>query len=444
MINQDLKHENGEVMTVRMFLNAIFDFKPKDKAFVTVPPVLREVLEENAWIPERLLFDLYDISEAATEGHTSHAKLMKRFPQLKPYWHKTSEYYAAKKNRSNLSFGQISGPILSHGYGFFSNFPGRREGKAVFWPDDPAINMEVLEGICASIPRPCSFYSAIAVWDAIAWSPDSDLTPALRNIQWRHGLEDFGPGEWEEYHEFYECCVGYQSNCLLLSADFATGPELEVRVELTDEHPMDEALAVVECFVRRLGRPVKQCVRAVWLWEMREEIADRLAYMWPRFDDWRKSGMTELMDVYRKARENQPDKQVSAKTLVKRFVERNGFARHDLCRWDDQGWCKRLPHGYWLYLLLAINPTARYAVPVNIMLICYGFNFRIEYSCSLHEDLGASRNAPADEAAFQVFQAVLDRFQEEMVPQLAEVFGETPETFYQHSHVYEYSKEFDV
>lgn len=42
-------------MTVRMFLNAIFDFKAKDKAFATVPPVLREVLKENGWMPERLL-----------------------------------------------------------------------------------------------------------------------------------------------------------------------------------------------------------------------------------------------------------------------------------------------------------------------------------------------------------------------------------------------------
>ena len=129
------------------------------------------------------------------------------------------------------------------------------------------------------------------------------------------------------------------------------------------------------------------------------------------------------------------------KTLAKRFVERNGFVRHDLCRWDDYGWCKRLPQGYWLYLTMAINPTARYASPVEIGFTCYGVNFRAEYGCSLHRDLGASRVAPADEAAFQ---AVLDRFQEEMVPRLAEVFGEMPETFYQHSHVYEFSREFDV
>lgn len=86
-------------------------------------------------------------------------------------------------------------PTRSHGYGFFSNFPGRKEGKAVFWPDDPSIDMDVLEGICATIPRPCTFYSAIAVWDAIPWYSDSDLTPALRCVQWRHGPEDFGPGE---------------------------------------------------------------------------------------------------------------------------------------------------------------------------------------------------------------------------------------------------------
>ena len=139
-----------------------------------------------------------------------------------------------------------------------------------------------------------------------------------------------------------------------------------------------------------------------------------------------------------------PAKPVSAKTLAKRFVEHNSFVRHDLCRWDDYGWSKRLPHGYWLHLDLSINPTARYAAPVDIGLICYGVNFRVRYGFSPHADLGMPRDTPANEAAFQVFQAVLDRFQDEMVPQLVEVFGETPEAFYQHSHVLECSREFDV
>lgn len=415
---------------MRMFLNAIFDYKPKDKAFVTVPPILREVLEESGWVPERFLFDLYDINEASSEGRTPHAMLMKRFPQLRPYWHSTSETPIP--------------PACSHGYGFFSNFPGRKEGKAVFCPDDPAIDMDVLEGICAAIPRPCSFYSAIALWDAIPWYSDSSPIPALRNVQWRHGLDDFGPGEWAEQHDFYECCVGYQSNCLLLSSEFNTGPELEIRVELTNEHPMKDALMVVERFSQRLGKPVKQCVRAIFPWEMKEKIADKLAYMRPRFEDWRRVGLESLMAFYRYAQKNQPDKPVSAKTLAKRFVEQNGFARHDLCRWDDYGWYKRLPHGYWLYLTLSINPAARYAGPVNMELICYGANFRMKYSCSPHRDFGMPRDTPADEAVFQVFQAALDRFQEEMISQLAEVFGETPETFYQHSHVFECSGEFDV
>lgn len=430
---------------MRLFLNAIFDFKPKDKAFVTVPPVLREVLEENSWTPKRFLFDLYDINEASSEGRTPHAMLMKRFPQIRPYWHNTSGYYAAMNQKSILNRTNAPVPeIRPHGYGFFSNFPGRKDGEAVFWPDDPAIDMELLEGICAAIPRPCTFYSAIAVWDGISWYPDSDLTPALRYVQRGHGFEDFEPGEWTGNHEFYECCVGYQSNCLLLSYEFGTGPELEIRVEITDQHPMDEALTVVERFSRQLGKPVKQCVRAVWPWEMRKEISDKLEYMRPRFAQWRKAGMADLAEIYHKAQESLPDKPVSAKTLARRFVERGGFARHDLCRWDDYGWYKRLPHGYWLYLTLAINPTARYAVPVAIGLTCYGVNFRAEYGCSLYGDLGISRTAPADEAAFQVFQAVLDRFQEEMIPQLAEVFGETPEAFYQHSHVYEYGGEFDI
>lgn len=430
---------------MRMFLNAIFDFKPKDKAFVTVPPILREVLKENAWVPKRFLFDLYDINEASSEGRTPHAMLMKRFPQLQPYWHNTSQYFANMNHKSIVSHAnEPIPPTQSYRYGFFSNFPGRKEGKAVFCPDDSAIDMDVLEEICATIPRPCSFYSAIAVWDAIPWYSDSNLEPALRYVQWRHGLKDFEPGEWAEQHDFYECCVGYQSNCLLLSNVFNTGPELEIRVEITEQHPMNEALAVVERFSNRLGKPVKQCVRAVWPWAMREDFAGRLAYMRLRLEDWRKSSMAELANLYRRAQENPPRKPVSYKTLTKRFVERNGFARHDLCRWDDTGWCKRVAHGYWLYLTLSIHPTARHTRPVAIGLICYGINFRAKYNCSLHYDLGAPKDAPADEAAFRVFQAVLDGFQSEMIPQLMEVFGQTPETFYQHSHVNEYSGEFDV
>lgn len=431
---------------MRLFLNAIFDFKPKDKAFATVPPVLREVLAERDWVPKRFLFDLYDINEAVSEGHTPHAKLMKRFPQLRPYWHNTSGRFAAM-NHTVAFPGWASSPpspTRSHGYGFFSNFPGRKEGASVFWPEDPAIDQDVLEGICAAIPRPCSFYSAIAVWDAIPWYPDSDPSPAPRNVQWRHGLEDFGPGDWSDGHEFYECCVGYQSNCLLLSNEFGEAPELEVRVELTDRHPMEEALAVVDCFAQRLGRPVKQCVRAVFPWEMREEIAGKLAYLRPRFASWSRSHMVGLMTLYHQAKKTPPAKPVSPKTLARRFVERNGFARHDLCRWDDRGWCKRLPHGYWLYLTLSIDPTARYAKPADIELLCYGANFRMKYGCSLHRDLGAPKDAPADEAAFQVFQAALDQFQESVVPRLVHIFGETPKAFYQHSRAHEVSGEFDV
>lgn len=139
-------------MAMRMFLNAIFDFKPKNNAFVTIPPALREVLREGGWTPERFLFDLYDINEASSEGRTPHAMMMKRFPQLRPYWHNTSERFAAMNTRTVFSDAPIP-PTRSFGYGFFSNFPGRREGTAVFWPEDPAIDMDVLEQMCAAIGR---------------------------------------------------------------------------------------------------------------------------------------------------------------------------------------------------------------------------------------------------------------------------------------------------
>ncbi len=428
---------------MRLFLNAVFDFKAKDKAFTTVPPVLREVLLEGGWNPQRFLFDLYDINEAASEGHTPHAKLIKKFPQLTPYWHNTSQRFAAMNHRPPWSNEPIP-PTSAHGYGFFSNFPGRKSGVPLFFPWDPAIDMETLEGICASIPRPCPFYSAIAVWDGIAWYPDSSLIPALRNVQLGHGYEDFAPGDWPSNHDFYECCVGYQSNCLLLSFAYGTGPELEVRVELTDNHPMEDALAVVERFAQRLGKPVKQLVRAVYPWEQREKIAGDLAAVGLWFQVWRQSTVKALKTAYCQAQENPPEKPVSAKTLVKRFVAHNSFSRHNLCRWDDYGWCKRLPHGYWLYLSFAGIPTARYSNQVSIGLTCYGANFQLQYSCSLFGDLGAPRNSPADEAAFHAFQILLERFEAEVVPSLAQTFGDTPPEFYQHSHSWDYTKEFDV
>lgn len=106
---------------MRLFLNAIFDFKPKDKAFVTIPPVLSEVLKEGGWTPERFLFDLYDINEAVSEGRTPHAMLMKRFPQLKPYWHNTSARFAAM-NQKNIFSDKLIPPTCSYGYGFFFKF----------------------------------------------------------------------------------------------------------------------------------------------------------------------------------------------------------------------------------------------------------------------------------------------------------------------------------
>lgn len=65
---------------------------------------------------------------------------MKKLPQLRHYWHNTSDRFSAINQKSILN--QSDSPIpptRSYGYGFFSNFPGRRDGKAVFYPDDSAI-----------------------------------------------------------------------------------------------------------------------------------------------------------------------------------------------------------------------------------------------------------------------------------------------------------------
>ena len=179
---------------MRLFLNAIFDFKPKDKAFVTIPPVLRDALKEGGWTPERFLFDLYDINEAVSEGRTPHAMLMKRFPQLKPYWHNTSARFAAMNPKTAFS-DELIPTICSHGYGFFSNFPGRKEGKAVFCPDDSAIDMEVLNGICNAIPRPCSFLSWCGMPFLGIQTAASHLPYAIssRGMVWKISVQEIGP-----------------------------------------------------------------------------------------------------------------------------------------------------------------------------------------------------------------------------------------------------------
>ncbi len=66
----------------------------------------------------------------------------------------------------------------------------------------------MLEGICASVPRPCAFYSVIAVWDAVPWYPDSSLLPALCDIlPGENRQEDVAPGESAGDLRRYPRCV---------------------------------------------------------------------------------------------------------------------------------------------------------------------------------------------------------------------------------------------
>lgn len=417
---------------MRMFFNAIYDLGKPKQQFSQILPAVRRIMEENRWSSLRLLFHFDDINDASKESQTTHQKMINTFPQMKPYWQSSFNWHMSRRSSAKES---------PHQFSFFSNFPGRANGRPVFAPEDEALTEDLLEEICGKIPRPYSLYSAVVILDGINWYGDSDLSPAMHwDVCRNKEDQDWLPGHWPGGLALFETVPFYQCNGVVFSKDFETSPELDIRIELTASHDINAARKIAQQFAAVFGPPTKQCVRAIHPWGEREAYRARIREMQEFYTVW----INKLkMEIRGKQERLNPitfstEKHLSRKTRQKQFLKVNGLDRHALRRWDDYGWCKVLDHHYCLHIDLDINPEAKDAGSPRqrtnaIGLVCYGSNFTLRSGISV-EDFPAPEGDPAGVFAFSCFQLFLDRFVSEVVPKLAAIFGDTPKEFAQDSY----------
>lgn len=430
-----------------------------------VLPAVRKILRENNWSQERILFYFKDINDATEEKYTVHSKMLRKFPEMAPYWNSDYAYYQARNSRAAFCYGNSlqSSFAQPHQHSHFTNFPGWKDGRVRYLPEDAAITGERMEEICAKIPKPYSFYEAIVILNGVNWSGAQEMPPA---IEWSRVNEEQEAGNWPCEPNIDEAFPEYQSNSIRLAKRFDLGAELDIQMELTDTWGMDKASEIIAVFAKKFGTPVKQYVRARGSrgegggWQEKKEEMQRF------FDSWTEAAGNALSLLYRAEKEKtRPHKSVSRKTMQKRFLEKNGLRRHELRRWDDYGWYKLLPHHYYCHLELEVNPNpqenGRYhsynrymnfptecikpcpqqsgsgpkgSKPENCMYLhFYGCNF--DCLCNvLVEDFVSDAGDAAGEIAFRLFEEFLRRFEEEAVPELARIYGDTPESFVQASY----------
>lgn len=417
---------------MRMFFNVIFDLGKPRQQFPEILPAVRKVMETNNWNSQRRLFHFNDINDAAKEGQTTHQKMSKAFPQLTPYWRSSFEWHMARRGDHKES---------PHQFSFLSNFPGQIDGQPVFAPADDGLSEDLLEAVCAKIPRPYSLSSAVVILDGMNWYGDCNLSPTMNwTVYEKSADQDWGPGDWPAGLDLFEATPFYQCNGVVFSKEFSSAPELDIRIELTASHGILDARKIAEQFAAVFGPPTKQCVRAVHPWEERAAYRERIQQMQDFYTVWINKLNMEIKGKQERINHItfSAEKKVSRKTRQKRFLEINGLERHVLRRWDDRGWCKVLDHHFCLHIDLGLNPEAKDTGSArqqsnSIGLVCYGSNFQLRSTISV-EDFQAPEGDPAGIFAFACFQLFLDRFAAEVVPKLASIFGETPETFVQDSY----------
>lgn len=244
---------------MRLFVNLLYNFKKSDK-LSDLLAVLQQVLEENHWEQQRILFDFQDISDAATESRTSHHKMLNAFPQMKPYW---------KSSYAEYCLHHLHPTVPPHSQSYISNFPGRRSGQPVFPAPDANIDFALIKDIFAKIPRPYSFYSALVVLDGIDWTGTCNLSPALDwiSIYGKTEEEDWEAGYWPAGMDFDEICPFYQSNSVRIGKEWELNPEITVQIEVFPGQGLEQARQVEAAFVKYFGTPAKRYTRAVHSWE---------------------------------------------------------------------------------------------------------------------------------------------------------------------------------
>lgn len=412
---------------MRRFLNAVIVVKQK---FSDILPMIYKIMEENQWVEERRLFFMEDLNDAKTENRTPHAMMCKAFPQMASYWH------SAKKNKEKKAE-------------YFSNFPGYMNGKVVFMPENKEITRDFLKNMAAKIPKPCSFFQTNIVLDGIRWNKECNTDPAIdwQEVQ-NYPDNEFLPGEIYA-GSFFIHAMFYQSNSIFLEKGFDMKPELRILIEITEKFSRKEALAIVEEFQKVFGTP-KQTYTKIYTisvppWKDREYLIQQTKRMQEWYNLWCQETICKLREFIenKKVFMQKDIKTPGIKTLQKKFLKEQKLVPHNIRPWDDHGWCRQLVHNFWIYVELVVKPIEQNNLCLendrnNYMRIsCYGDNFHLFDHISMRSFI----TDPSDikrNLIFDGYALYLKLFEEEVVPKLAELFGDTDKTFYQES------KEMDV
>lgn len=400
---------------MRRFLNAMIEVKQK---FPEILPLVYRIMQENQWEEKRRLFFLEDVNDAKTESRTPHAMMCRAFPQLMSYWHPTekSEKYEEKW------------------YGYFSNFPEFIDGNAVFMTEKEEITRGLLESIAAKIPKPYSFFQTDIALDGISWYKDCNTTPAL---DWQAGKIHASA--------FFFHAMFYQSNSVFLEKRFDMKAALRIRIELTRENPRKKALEIVEKFQAVFGTP-KQTYTKIYTisvspWENREWLLHRTNQMQEWYNEWCRITVATLQEfAERKKQSIQIDAAApDIKNLKKHFCQEQRLTRHEIRNWDDYGWCRRLAHNFWIYVELVAAPVEpdsfsfEHDLNNYMRIYCYGDNFHLYDHLDMRSFVKAPWNVMGN-IVFNGYALYIKLFEEEVVPKLAELFGDTGEEFYQESY----------
>lgn len=410
---------------MRLFVNLLYNFKKSDKLSELLV-TLQQVLEENHWEQQRILFDFEDVSDASTESRTSHYKMINAFPQMKPYW---------KSSYAEYCLRHLSPTVPPHSQSYISNFPGRRSGKPVFPKPDANIDFALIKDIFTKIPRPYSFYSAVAVLDGIDWTGTCDLSPAMDwiGVYGKNEEDDWDAGYWPYGMDYDEMCPFYQSNSVRIGKAWELNPEMTVQIEVFPGRGLEQAEQVEAAFAKYFGSPAKRYTRAVYPWADRKAYHERTGKMKEFFSGWSEQMEKECLEAAKAALKNPsvPQKEVSHATLRKKFHAVNGLRHYPLSRWDDTCfYCKFLPHNYHLevstVLTLQTSGENHYEKQYHALYIeCSGCNFILKGKFLVGNFPIADRRR-MEELAVDLWQTYLDRFEAEVVPALFAVFGETP------------------
>lgn len=414
---------------MRLFVNAVFDLKTK---YGDIASNVLALMEKNDWENKRALFLLDDsANDAKTESRTPHAMLCKAFPQLIPYWHDNDAYFR--------EYGEAVGSA-SIKPAMFCNFPGIVNGKIQYMPDDEKITNDLLVQIAGKIPRTYSFFGAIIAFDGIGWYGDSNTTPSF---EWKetefYPNGNILPGYIWETSELPPC-IFYQSNGVFLSKTFDEKPEMAVRIELTDAHDREDARDIIRKFEEVFGKVTKVYTVAVPDADAKEDIKQRYEKMQQEFNVWCQNALADcksyIQPIVEKTRVSE-EKEVSLATKQKRFIKEAGLMRHDIRRWDDYGWYKRMAHNYWVYVEIMDFSKNRSKNRYIMRIHCYGSNFNLYDEVNLQSFVD-EENELAVKVMYEGFSYYFKRFEEEVIPMLEKNFGETHQAFYQESYEFDW------